>query len=102
MEIKKISASEIRDILNSLYVNHIFNIKNYGSITEDLLKIVNKDKKLKWDTKKEITFWYDNINELHLYRKYLEGKKIPTKKGLIEKLIKFKLRKKKNTNVKND
>ncbi len=103
MEIKKISASEINYILNRLYVNQVIDSKNYGSIIEDMLEILETHPQLTWKTKKEMSFWYDKIPELNLYREYLERKKeLPQKKGIIERILKFKIRKKKNTKGGND
>ena len=91
MEVNNISASEIRDLLNKLYISQIIDIKNYGSVIEDLLKTMEKYPRIKWETKKVASFWYDRIPELHVYQDYLEGKKsLPLKGGK----MKFRLRKK--------
>ena len=69
----------------------LLDVKNYGSIVEDLLAAMEKHSRIKWGTKKEISFWYEKIPELRVYHDYVEGKKsLPFKGGK----VKFKLRKK--------
>ena len=84
MEIKKISSSKIMEILNRFYNNQIIDIKNYGSTVENVLQILENHPKINRLTKKEMSFWYDKIPELNLYREYLECEmELSKKKALL-------------------